>query len=254
MALPSSGILSLSDVAAEFGGSTPHGLNEYYGAASGVPSSGAIALSDFYGASAGVQYIGLALASFSSTAGMSLAYPAGTQVGDVCVATVASFYNVATSQFISANGALLTSQFARTSSTAYGKMTTIAFVINDLTAPYGDNGVSGGTVFGQFSLRVFRGVTSASISGTADYGRGSYTWPSQTAVDGSAAVIHACCSLGTFTQQYGGFSNQISTSYGIKSAIRTDIPAGSFNTSWTIGSSGGGTEERRIVNMVVLNP
>lgn len=49
MPLQSSGIISLSDVAGEFGGSTPHSLSEYYGAASGVPGSGTISLSDFYG-------------------------------------------------------------------------------------------------------------------------------------------------------------------------------------------------------------
>jgi len=54
MALPSSGAISLNDVATEFGGSTPHSLNEYYGVDTGVPSSGTISLSDFYGTSSGV--------------------------------------------------------------------------------------------------------------------------------------------------------------------------------------------------------
>lgn len=49
MALQSSGAISLSQIAAEFGGSIPHSLSEYYGAASGVPSSGTIRFSDFYG-------------------------------------------------------------------------------------------------------------------------------------------------------------------------------------------------------------
>ena len=56
MALQSSGAISLADVASEFGGSTPHRLSEYYGAASGIPSSGTISLSDFYGASAAVDF------------------------------------------------------------------------------------------------------------------------------------------------------------------------------------------------------
>jgi len=51
MTLPSSGALSLSQIAGEFGGSTPHSLSEYYGVASGVPSSGAISISQFYGKS-----------------------------------------------------------------------------------------------------------------------------------------------------------------------------------------------------------
>jgi hypothetical protein len=59
MALPESGPLSLSDIQAEFGGTNPISLSEYYkgGAyvlttsyAPNVPSSGKISLSDFYGA------------------------------------------------------------------------------------------------------------------------------------------------------------------------------------------------------------
>ena len=52
MALQSSGAISLANIAAEFGGSAPHSLSEYYGAASGIPSSGAIDFADFYGKSA----------------------------------------------------------------------------------------------------------------------------------------------------------------------------------------------------------
>lgn len=51
MALQSSGAISLADIAGEFGGSTPHSINEYYGVANGVPSSGAIDFADFYGTS-----------------------------------------------------------------------------------------------------------------------------------------------------------------------------------------------------------
>ena len=62
MAVKSSGTLGLvSDIVAEFGGSSPYALTDYYrGGArvpnistnSGVPTSGTIALTDFYGASA----------------------------------------------------------------------------------------------------------------------------------------------------------------------------------------------------------
>lgn len=51
MALPTSGALSLLDIQNEFGGSNPIGLNEYYGAAAGIPTSGSIGIDDFYGAS-----------------------------------------------------------------------------------------------------------------------------------------------------------------------------------------------------------
>lgn len=52
MPLQSSGAISLSQIQAEFGGSNPISLSEYYGAASGIPSSGTISMNQFYGKSA----------------------------------------------------------------------------------------------------------------------------------------------------------------------------------------------------------
>lgn len=61
MALQTSGAISINDLVAEFGGTAPHSLSEYYrggalvpdtGTNSGVPTSGAISLTDFYGAAA----------------------------------------------------------------------------------------------------------------------------------------------------------------------------------------------------------
>lgn len=60
MALPTSGVLSLSDIAGEFGGAVPHSLSEYYagglyvpagtsGTNGPVPSAGTISIEDFYG-------------------------------------------------------------------------------------------------------------------------------------------------------------------------------------------------------------
>lgn len=49
MALPTSGPLSLQNIAGEFGGSTPHSLSEYYGASPSLPTSGAISVNQFYG-------------------------------------------------------------------------------------------------------------------------------------------------------------------------------------------------------------
>lgn len=51
MALQSSGQIKLSEIAAEFGGSAPHALSEYYGDGN-APASGEIQLAaDFYGTS-----------------------------------------------------------------------------------------------------------------------------------------------------------------------------------------------------------
>jgi len=56
MGLQSSGAIDLQDVADEFGGSTPHGISEYYRNGSyvtenntGIPTSGTIDMADFYG-------------------------------------------------------------------------------------------------------------------------------------------------------------------------------------------------------------
>ena len=57
MTLPSSGTITIAQIATEFGGDAPHSLSEYYRGGSyttsnntSVPTSGAIAMSDFYGA------------------------------------------------------------------------------------------------------------------------------------------------------------------------------------------------------------
>ena len=51
MALQTSGAISLANIQTEFGGSNPISISEYYGAAAGVPTSGAIAIGHFYGKS-----------------------------------------------------------------------------------------------------------------------------------------------------------------------------------------------------------
>lgn len=80
MALQSSGAISIGDIAGEFGGSTPHSLSEYYGAASGVPSSGAISISDFYGTSNIVFTLSAISPSIYDYAGSGTA-TAGLRVG-----------------------------------------------------------------------------------------------------------------------------------------------------------------------------
>lgn len=51
MPLQTSGQISLANIATEFGDSAPHSLSEFYGSASGIPSSGQISIGDFYGVS-----------------------------------------------------------------------------------------------------------------------------------------------------------------------------------------------------------
>jgi len=49
--LQSSGQMTFTDIQTEFGGTNPISLDEYYGAASGIPSSGQISMNQFYGKS-----------------------------------------------------------------------------------------------------------------------------------------------------------------------------------------------------------
>ena len=72
MALQSSGAISLLDIAGEFGGSAPHSLSEYYGAAAGVPSSGTIRFSDFYGTSSSQTFIISSNQSNVTTSGLGM--------------------------------------------------------------------------------------------------------------------------------------------------------------------------------------
>lgn len=66
MALQTSGQITLADIQTEFGGSNPIGINEYYGAAAGVPTSGQITLADFYGTSS-VIYLDVTYGSSANT-------------------------------------------------------------------------------------------------------------------------------------------------------------------------------------------
>lgn len=70
MALQSSGAISLSDIATEFGGTAPHSLSEYYrdagfvgAGAPNVPTSGALRMNKFFG---GQAAIAITLASNAS--------------------------------------------------------------------------------------------------------------------------------------------------------------------------------------------
>ena len=50
MALQTSGAISLQDIGTEFADAQPHAIDEFYGADTGIPSSGVISFDDFYGA------------------------------------------------------------------------------------------------------------------------------------------------------------------------------------------------------------
>ena len=91
MTVTASGVIRLSgDIVAEFGGSTPHGLSEYYRGAglvtagnTNVPTSGVIKFSDFYGTTATVtrdiriqmSHVGASYSAFGVSSANSTATP-----------------------------------------------------------------------------------------------------------------------------------------------------------------------------------
>lgn len=86
MATPTSGTIKLSEIAAEYGGSAPHSLSEYYGSGHFVPSSGQIKSSDFYSISA-ISFVSARRKIVSSSTSVSAEWPSGTQAGDIIFAT-----------------------------------------------------------------------------------------------------------------------------------------------------------------------
>ena len=94
MTLPTSGILTLSDIQTEFGGSNPIGLSEYYAGGSyvpagtsgtngAVPSSGTISISSFYGTSnAVVNFSDESVYAFASSGSATAAYRVNTDGND----------------------------------------------------------------------------------------------------------------------------------------------------------------------------
>lgn len=93
MALPSSGIITMAQIQAEFGGTNPISLSEYYkggpyvsasDAAPNVPTSGAISVGNFYGAAKNV----VGQVAYTTPGTYSWVCPAG--VFSVCVLCVSS--------------------------------------------------------------------------------------------------------------------------------------------------------------------
>lgn len=95
MALQSSGRITLKNIADEFGDTAPHSMSEFYGAASGVPTSGQIKHSNFYGkASAKSVTLTVYGAEGGSNGGNDLGGQGGTLVwnGTMAPGTVLTLY------------------------------------------------------------------------------------------------------------------------------------------------------------------
>ena len=89
MALPSSGQISLNDIATEFGGTAPHALSEYYSKGN-APASGEIQIAaDFYGTSASIHTTTFTAGIDSSKSGRDIiGYDTNTLTGGVSIGSM----------------------------------------------------------------------------------------------------------------------------------------------------------------------
>ena len=113
MAIAASGAISLGtsagtdrSISAEFGGTTPHALSEYYGNGNAPASSGAISFSDFHGTSAALTLVAHGYLSNTSSNALSYSgsFSASCQAGDTVVMTYLTGYGSSSNDTIQING------------------------------------------------------------------------------------------------------------------------------------------------------
>ena len=145
MALPTSGPLTIQQIATEFGGTAPHSLNEYYRggafvantpANAAIPASGAIAISNFYGASKSRVTVSIVIAanttSFDVYANRGGSYVAGNT--DVIVTINSGVFVGATNYVV----------YALTVSSSFNAGDTVSIINNGTILGAGGFGGAGG--------------------------------------------------------------------------------------------------------------
>ena len=212
MALPTSGPLSLDDIQAEFGGSNPIGINEYYGAAAGIPASGTIAINDFYGASA-----------FSANLSQTLDNPNAysTSSGDLFGRSVAisnSYAIVGVSSEDDAGGS--------SSGKAYIFNPSTGALLHTLDNP-NPYSTSASDSFG-YSVSISNSYAIAGAFGEDDAG-GTSSGKAYIFNPSTGALLHTLNNpnaYSTSASDYFGFSVSISDSYAIVGADAEDDAGG----------------------------
>lgn len=157
MALQTSGAISLSQIAAEFGGTTPHSLSEYYaggglvpagtsGTNGAVPSSGAISFSQFFGTTA----ILVGQQAWTTAGTYSWTVPGGiTQISIVCIGGGGSGTGFVPTQgpwgwYYGAGGGGGDLRYVNNYSVTPGQVLTIVVGAGGIGSEYGVAGNSGG--------------------------------------------------------------------------------------------------------------
>ena len=246
MALPGSGAISLNDVATEFGGTIPHSLSEYYGADTGVPSSGTISLSDFYGTSAGTPTPTINI--YMVGGGGSGGYFSGSTIGQACGGggggryIANTNYSINTNQYdpvVGAGGTLGVTGSAGVSTAGAGgnsqlKQSSTVLIDADggpqgfaySTSSSTGYGMNGGGGYGATSV--------------ANQGSTSATWsPYQSGAGADGSTIYASGGGGAGSGGNGSNGSTPSSAVGGDGGIGTSMPTSSTTTR-TVGAGGGG--------------
>lgn len=225
MALQSSGAISLLDIQGEFGGSAPIGINEYYGAASGIPASGQISLNDFYGASSAPTL------SYVTTVGNQTTGSSPISMGTVSLgATAANRYtilcigSIANSAFTATIGGLSCTSIVQVKYS--GDDSYVGILICD-TSSLGTSAnitIDNNTYINRPGVSVYRVVNLSSAS--------AYS----TASDNSGTALSCSASAPAGSIATGIFFN--------KDALPSDISFSNFATSANDGSWNSGSGSR----------
>ena len=257
MALPSSGTLTIADIAGEFGGSAPHALSEYYRGGSlvpnvsqnnSVPTSGAISISDFYGAT---NYVALSILgnttwvtgnTSSTTSSQSVSIPAGTKsvviMGGLGTNgyrhtrhTGASLGGVALTEVISKNNALAEYTFDSAiyaGNTSLTGTQTAAMTYTNAQANYGSGHM---IIFLSKPFNSFTASSSNSVATTGNPATLSLTAFGEGLQLGTATVrgLNTITSMSTVTGLTQGDSRN--SIYGFQ------ISSGSYNVSSSLSTS-----------------
>lgn len=257
MALPSSGTLTIADIAGEFGGSAPHALSEYYRGGSlvpnvsqnnSVPTSGAISISDFYGAT---NYVALSILgnttwvtgnTSSTTSSQSVSIPAGTKsvviMGGLGTNgyrhtrhTGASLGGVALTEVISKNNALAEYTFDSAiyaGNTSLTGTQTAAMTYTNAQAVYGSGHM---IIFLSKPFNSFTASSSNSVATTGNPATLSLTAFGEGLQLGTATVrgLNTITNMSTVTGLTQGDSRN--SIYGFQ------ISSGSYNVSSSLSTS-----------------
>lgn len=191
MTLQSSGAISLNDVQTEHGGSNPIGINEYYGVAPGVPSSGTISLDDFYGTSnrPTITYVSGVEGDVSARSNTIIIAPSGIASGDVSVLFV--WVDALGNPTVSVSESGKTWVKMGQTGTSLRPVCS-GFYSLDSTGTASINTTSAGAMNAvRLAFRPSKSISSVTFSGGFERSASSYTHTESTPADGSSyTYIH----------------------------------------------------------------